>query len=246
MHLISVTNNNEMSQKAATIISTLVTQKPNAVLGLATGGTPEKTYKALVMDHQQNGTSYSKIHTVNLDEYVGINPQDSNSYHSYMYHHFFKYIDIPANQTHLPDGEHASVDYCASYDQLIESLGGVDLQLLGIGRNGHIGFNEPGTPLTIGTHVVKLTPSTRQANARYFTDLSKVPDQAITMGIGTILKSRKIILIASGKDKAEAVRRLLDCSAPDDDFPASALVAHPDVTIIADEQALSLTKLNKE
>lgn len=246
MKIISVSDKNEMSKKAAQIILELIKEKPNAVLGLATGGTPEGTYKELVVDHQKNETSYCQIHTVNLDEYVGINPEDPNSYHSYMESHFFKYIDLPKDQRFLPDGKNTSVEACAHYDNLIESLGGVDLQLLGIGRNGHIGFNEPGTPLTMGTHVVQLTESTRKANARFFGSLSEVPEQAITMGIGTILKSKKIVLIASGEEKAEAMNRMLHFSVPDDCFPASALVQHPDVTVIADEAALSLIKFSKE
>jgi glucosamine-6-phosphate deaminase len=246
MQIIAVKDKNEMSRKAAQIIREVVQNKPDAVLGLATGGTPEGTYKELVADYREHGTSYHKVHTVNLDEYAAIDPKDPNSYHTYMEDHFFKYIDLPENQRHLPNSKDISEQECARYDDLIASLGGVDLQLLGIGRNGHIGFNEPGTPLTIGTHVVKLTDSTRDANARYFGSISEVPERAVTMGIGTILKSKKIIMVVSGEDKADAMSKLVRASVPDSSFPASALVQHPNVTVIADEPALSLIKISKE
>ncbi|MCO7125673.1 glucosamine-6-phosphate deaminase [Sporolactobacillus shoreicorticis] len=246
MQVIAVKDKNEMSRKAAELIIETVRQKPNAVLGLATGGTPEGTYRELVADHRQNGTSYQQVTTVNLDEYAGIDPKDPNSYHAYMASHFFNHVDLPENQSYLPNSFDLSEKESKRYDDLIASLGGVDLQLLGIGRNGHIGFNEPGTPLTIGTHIVQLTDSTRKANARYFGSLSEVPERAVTMGIGTILKSKRILLIASGEEKAEAVSKLVHASRPDSSFPASALTAHPDVTVIADEPALSLISLNKD
>lgn len=241
MKLIAVKNKEELGIRAAAIISGLVRRKPDAVLGLATGGTPVETYRRLVEDHQANRTSYKKIRAINLDEYVGLSTSDPNSYHAYMEQHLFRYIDLPAVQHHIPDGN-ASVleEACRDYDQLIDQLGGIDLQLLGIGRNGHIGFNEPGTSLTIGTHIVNLTESTRAANARYFASSDDVPEQAITMGIGTIMKSRQILLIASGKSKAEAMHHLFMLHEPENDFPASALIAHPSVTIIADTEALSL------
>ncbi|BBN98780.1 glucosamine-6-phosphate deaminase [Sporolactobacillus terrae] len=246
MKIISVKDNQEMSTKAAEIIRKLVVSKPDAVLGLATGGTPEGTYQELVNDHQANGTSYQSIHTVNLDEYAGIDPQDPNSYNSYMKQHFFDHVDIPDGRYFLPNGLDTSDEACARYDALIESLGGVDLQLLGIGRNGHIGFNEPGSSLTLGTHVVKLTESTRHANARYFGSIKDVPTEAVTMGIGTILKSRQILLIASGEEKADAVGKLVLASRADSSFPASALTQHKNVIIIADEAALSQTKVSKD
>jgi glucosamine-6-phosphate deaminase len=241
MKLVEVKNKEELGIKAAALISGFVRRKPDAVLGLATGGTPVETYRHLVEDHHANRTSYQKIRTVNLDEYVGLGTANSNSYHSYMEEHLFRFIDLPAAQHHIPDGQASDLDRaCRDYDRLIDQLGGIDLQLLGIGRNGHIGFNEPGSSFSIGTHVVHLTESTRAANARYFSHPEDVPDRAITMGIGTILKSRRVLLIASGKSKAEAMKRLLQSVKPENDFPASALVSHPDVTVIADEEALSL------
>ncbi|MCI1858637.1 MAG: glucosamine-6-phosphate deaminase [Sporolactobacillus sp.] len=240
MKLISCNDKNEMSAEAARIVTTLVRRKSDAVLGLATGGTPEVMYQMLINDHQKNKTSYRHIRTVNLDEYVGLPVADRNSYHAYMNEHLFNHIDLPENQRFLPNGNAASIDEaCRHYDRLIDKLGGIDLQILGIGRNGHIGFNEPGTPFDIGTHVVTLTESTRQANARYFDHIDQVPKQALTMGIGTILKSRTILLLACGASKADAIGRLLHCTKSDPDFPASALVGHPDVTVIADASALS-------
>lgn len=242
MKLVEVKNKEELGIKAAAIISRLVRQKPDAVLGLATGGTPVETYRELVKDHQTKRTSYSNIRTVNLDEYVGLSTSDPNSYHAYMQEHLFRYIDLPAGQHYVPDGQASQLGAaCRDYDQLINRLGGIDLQLLGIGRNGHIGFNEPGSSFKIGTHIVNLTESTRAANARYFARPEDVPEQAVTMGIGTILKSRQILLIVSGKNKADAMKRLLQYRRPENEFPASALISHLDVTVIADAEALSLT-----
>ncbi|MDD9149542.1 glucosamine-6-phosphate deaminase [Sporolactobacillus sp. CQH2019] len=241
MKIVSAANKEEMSRKAAQIIVDLIHVKPSAILGLATGSTPEGTYRFLADDRRKKGTDYQKVRTVNLDEYAGLKPEDPNSYHAYMEGHFFRYVNIPSDQHFLPNGTADSLDEgCKAYDRLIERMGGVDLQLLGIGRNGHIGFNEPGTPFDAGTHVVKLTESTRQANARFFGSIQEVPEKAITMGIGTILKSKAILLLASGPSKAEAIAKLLSATAPDTDFPASALLRHPNVTVIADTDAMSL------
>ncbi|GGL62333.1 glucosamine-6-phosphate deaminase [Sporolactobacillus putidus] len=243
MKILTVADQEEMSRRAAEMIIDLVRLKPSAVLGLATGGTPEGTYRLLALDHRKNGTDYREVRTVNLDEYAGLKPEDPNSYHTYMETHFFQYVNIPSEQHFLPDGTAASLnEECEDYDRLIDNLGGVDLQLLGIGRNGHIGFNEPGTAFNAGTHVVKLSESTRQANARFFGSVQEVPERAITMGIGTILKSRAILLLVSGPSKAEAMSRLLAGSEPDSNFPASALISHPNVTVIADAAAISAAK----
>ncbi|RYM05671.1 glucosamine-6-phosphate deaminase [Sporolactobacillus sp. THM7-7] len=243
MKTISVSNEKEMSRKAAEIIIALIRENPNAVLGLATGGTPEGTYRALALDHQKNKTTYRSVRTVNLDEYVGLDANDPNSYHAYMEEHLFRHIDIPQDQHFLPNGSAESLEAeCRRYDRMIERLGGIDLQLLGIGENGHIGFNEPGTPFQTATHVVTLTESTRRANARYFENIDEVPAQAITMGISTILKSKAILLLASGEKKADAVRRLLT-ETQNTDFPASSLIAHPNVTVIADREAMSRVHL---
>ncbi|MFC7393401.1 glucosamine-6-phosphate deaminase [Scopulibacillus cellulosilyticus] len=241
MNIIPAENYNDLSQKAAKFIIEFVQSKPDAVLGLATGGTPEGTYKYMVEDFNHNKTSYQNVRTVNLDEYVGLPVENPNSYHAYMYNHLFKHIDVPEGGCHIPNGMAEDLDAeCKRYDQLISSLGGVDLQLLGIGHNGHIGFNEPGTSFEKRTHTVELTRTTRRANARYFDSLDEVPTHALTMGIKAIMESRQILLIASGKDKAEAMRRLIKEENISEDFPASSLQAHSHVTIIADREALSL------
>lgn len=242
MKIIVVENYDEMSKKAAEILIKKVQEKPNAVLGLATGSTPVGLYKELIEDHQQNGTSYKDIHTVNLDEYIGLPQEDKNSYFTFMYEHLFKYLEIPKEHTHIPSGD--TEDYakeCKRYEEIIESLGQVDLQILGIGSNGHIGFNEPGTPFTGDTHIIDLKESTRQANARFFESIDKVPTQAITMGIGTIMKSKEILLLASGKAKAEAIHGMIHGEMTEE-LPASILQSHPHVTLIVDKDAYSLCK----
>ncbi|KAF0994688.1 glucosamine-6-phosphate deaminase [Geobacillus sp. TFV-3] len=245
LKLLEAADYAEMSRQAARMIIKQVKEKPNAVLGLATGSTVLGTYHELVTDHRQNGTSYRRVRTVNLDEYVGLGPDHPNSYRYYMNQHLFAQLDIPLHQTHVPDGLAADLDEeCSRYERLIDELGGIDLQLLGIGRNGHIGFNEPGTPFSTATHVVELTELTREANARFFPSFDDVPRYAITMGIATILRSRRIVLLASGEEKAEAIARLLE-GVVTPDLPASALHLHPDVTIIADREALSLIPKEK-
>jgi len=189
MRVVKVANYEEMSQKAADCIIRQVKEKPDSVLGLATGGTVTGTYQLLAKDHQKNGTSYRQILTVNLDEYIGISSEHEQSYHFYMKKRLFDHIQIPPENTYLPDGQAEDLEEeCKRYDERIESLGGIDLQLLGIGVNGHIGFNEPGTPFDSKTHIVELSESTRKANARFFNTLEEVPKKAITMGIETIMK----------------------------------------------------------
>jgi glucosamine-6-phosphate deaminase len=241
MKIIQAKDYRDLGQKASTIIINLVRQNPRAVLGLATGSTPKTTYKDLINDHHNNGTTYCDIQTVNLDEYVGLAKNDPNSYHYFMDEQLFRHIDIQSENTFIPNGSAADIEKeCSRYDQLIKSIGGVDLQLLGIGRNGHIGFNEPGTSFDEKTHVVKLAEDTRIANARFFNDdIDAVPKQAITMGIQNILESKSILLLASGKGKAKALARLLNDRDVSESFPASSLHLHPNVTLIADEEALS-------
>ncbi|CAM3252297.1 glucosamine-6-phosphate deaminase [Sporolactobacillus spathodeae] len=244
MKLICVKDAAEMSAYAAKQIGDAVRRNPKLVLGLATGGTPKETYRLLVEEYNKKAISFRNVRTVNLDEYVGLSSADPNSYRMYMKQNLFDKIDISFDNCHLPDGIASSPsDACVRYDRMINELNGIDLQLLGIGRNGHIGFNEPGTPFDAGTHLVKLSESTRKANARYFHSEEEVPKQAITMGIGTILKSRAILLIVSGSSKADAMGRLLSLNGPDPAFPASALLMHPDVTVIADREALSKSKI---
>ena len=236
----------ELSLKAAQMVIKVVNDNPKAVLGLATGGTPKGTYEKLIKDHKENHTDYSNIQTVNLDEYLGIDPDDANSYRTFMKQHLFNEINIQEKNTHIPNGQVDNYENeCQRYDHLIQDIGGIDIQLLGIGQNGHIGFNEPGTPFSETTHIVNLTHDTRKANARFFKDIKDVPSQAITLGIKNILESRLILLLASGENKAKAMARLLNGRDISESFPASALHLHEHVVVIADEAALSLVDKQK-
>ena len=239
MRVIQVNDYAEMSQKAAEMISEQVRKKPDSVLGLATGETMLGTYAALVNEHQQHNTSYRDVRTFNLDEYIGLDATHPNSYRYYMNERLFRFLDIPLAQTYIPNGCAPLLEEeCARYERLIEQCGGIDLQLLGIGQNGHIGFNEPNTSFASTTHVVQLSESTRKANARFFPSADAVPTHAITMGIATIMKSKQIILLVSGKRKAWAVSHLLEGEITPA-VPASILKAHPNVIVIADTEALS-------
>ncbi|WP_163538775.1 glucosamine-6-phosphate deaminase [Gracilibacillus sp. YIM 98692] len=239
MNIIHTKDYNNMSRKAAQYLLDKIKHKPDMTLGLATGGTPVKFYDYLVRDHQQQDTSYKNITTFNLDEYIGLDPKDTNSYHYYMNKHLFQQIDIPQEQTFIPNGLADNLlEECRQYEQTIDHHGGMDLQILGLGGNGHIGFNEPGTSFNQETHIVELAESTRQANARFFQDLNKVPTQAITMGIASIMKSKEILLLVSGEQKKEALHLLINGEVSTE-FPASILKKHPHVTIIADEKALA-------
>ncbi len=239
MNIIQVKNYSEMSAKAADMLISKLHENSNINLGLATGGTPKGLYDRLIQDHNEHGTSYKHVTSFNLDEYVGMKPQDPNSYHYYMADALFDHIDIDVSNTHVPNGlaDHPEEE-CRRYDAMIQDHGGIDLQILGIGQNGHIGFNEPGTSFNSPTHIVTLEESTRKANARYFNSLDEVPTQAITMGIESIMKSKEILLLISGEAKAEAMYQLLNGEITED-FPASILKKHPCVTIIADQEALS-------
>jgi glucosamine-6-phosphate deaminase len=241
--VIEVKDYQEMSMVSGEFIIVKVKNQPSITLGLATGGTPKGTYQYLIKDHQENGTSYQKVTTFNLDEYIGIKSSHPNSYRYYMNNCFFNHININISQTNIPNGAaNNQHDECLRYEQLIETHGGIDLQILGIGSNGHIGFNEPGTKFDTQTHIVNLTDSTRKANARYFNAFNEVPKQAITMGISTILKSREILLLVSGESKKEAMKQLL-CDGISESFPASILQCHPHVTIIADAKSLTKAKI---
>lgn len=240
MKLIKVADYNEMSQIAADYIIVKLHGNPQLRLGMATGNTPKGLYKELVSDHQMNGTSYKHVQTFNLDEYIGLSPNDRQSYRYYMDTRLFDHIDIDKKNTHLPkgDAEDAFAE-AESYEKLIQESGKVDLQILGLGRNGHIGFNEPGTSFSSPTHVVELTLATRTDNAKFFGSLDLVPKQAITMGISTIMESEEILLLVSGEEKSTALRRLL-LGGIEEAFPVSVLKTHQNATIIADEAALSL------
>ncbi|MCL6572434.1 MAG: glucosamine-6-phosphate deaminase [Bacillus sp. (in: Bacteria)] len=239
MKIIEVNDYQQMSKKAAEYIIEKVSTIPNIKLGLATGGTPIGTYKNLVADHQQNGTSYELVTVFNLDEYIGLSSENEKSYRYYMNDLLFNHIDINNANTHVPHGDIEDVQKeCTRYEQLMAKHGGIDLQILGIGANGHIGFNEPGTSFNSKTHIVNLAPSTIEANARYFDEVEDVPTKAITMGISTIMKSKEILLLISGKTKKGALSNLLNGHV-DERFPASVLKSHPNVTIIADKAAVA-------
>lgn len=238
MNLIRVASYEEMSIKAGSLIVEKVRSNPEMILGLATGSTPLGLYKYLIKDHNDNGTTYKNIKTANLDEYIGIPANNHNSYHAFMMKNFFNHIDIDKDHTLIPNGGADDLEEeCTRYEKKISALGGIDLQILGIGENGHIGFNEPGTSFQSRTHIVTLAENTRQANARFFNSMHEVPKQAITMGISTIMDSREIFLLASGDRKAEAIKRLVTGDVSEE-FPASVLKQHQNVTILADDAAL--------
>lgn len=242
MKIIKVADYEEMSDRAAEIIINRILYNPQITLGLATGSTPLGVYKRMIDDHRKNGTSYKGVHTINLDEYIGLDKDDPNSYYYFMKENLFDHIDIPLSQCHIPNGTAQDLkEECERFEQLIQSVGGIDFQLLGIGPNGHIGFNEPGTPFQSRTHIVPLTEETRQANSRFFNSIDEVPKMAITMGIETILQSKEIMLLASGKSKAEAMKNLIHGEIHKS-IPGSALKRHKNVTIIADEEALQFVE----
>jgi len=243
MKIIEVKDYQQMSNKAAEYIIKKVIQNPSIKLGLATGGTPIGTYKCLIDDHNKNGTTYQKVTTFNLDEYIGLSGENKNSYRYFMNNQLFDNIDINKAKTNIPSGIAADFqEECHRYEDLINQHGGIDLQILGIGSNGHIGFNEPGTSFASKTHIVELASSTIQANARFFNKIEEVPTKAITMGISTIMKSKEILLLVSGEKKREALFRLLNGEI-NESFPASVLKNHPCVTIIADKAAITDLKV---
>ena len=234
MKVIKVKNYDEVSAEAFKVMKEVVANKPEAVLGLATGSSPIGLYENMIKDHKENGTSYAKCQSFNLDEYVGIDRNHSQSYWTFMHENLFHGIDLPEDKIHVPYGN-TKAD-CEGYEKAMENVS-VDIQVLGIGGNGHIGFNEPGTPFTEETHIVDLTEKTRSDNARFFeNDINKVPTQAITMGIATIMKAKKILLVASGANKADAVAAMVN-GPVDPACPASVLQNHPDVVVIGDEEA---------
>lgn len=240
MKIIITKNYDDMSQKAANIISAQIITKPNCVLGLATGSTPIGTYKVLVDRYNNGDLDFSTVSTVNLDEYRGLTHDNDQSYYYFMMNNLFKHVNIDLNRTHVPDGTIEDADKaCADYEEIVKSYGGVDLQLLGLGHNGHIGFNEPASEFPKATHCVDLQESTIKANARFFASIDDVPTQAYTMGIGTIMNAKKVLLVASGKDKAEIVKKAFFGPVVPQ-VPASILQFHQDVTIVIDEDAASL------
>ena len=240
MKIIRAKDYKDMSRKAANIISAQVIMKPNCVLGLATGGTPVGAYAQLVEWYNKGDLDFSEVTTVNLDEYRGLPKEHPESYWSFMHKNLFDHVNIRPEAIHLPDGTNPdAVDACAKYNDIIHSVGGIDLQLLGLGPNGHIGFNEPGEAFELETHCVNLTPATIEANKRFFDgNADLVPKQAYTMGIKTIMQARKVLVVANGLAKAKAVKAVV--SGPvTPECPGSILQMHPDFILVGDEEALS-------
>ena len=239
MRLYRAKDYNDLSRKAANIISAQVIMKPDCVLGLATGSSPLGTYRQLIEWYKKGDLDFSEVKSVNLDEYKGLPKDNDQSYYYFMHQNFFKDININPENTHIPNGmEPDSEKECSRYNQVISDLGGIDLQLLGLGHNGHIGFNEPDTAFAKMTHCVDLAPSTIEANKRFFASADDVPRQAYTMGIKTIMQARKILLIVSGEDKAQILYDVLNGPITPH-VPASILQLHSDVTVVADEAAQS-------
>lgn len=239
MRIYQTKNYDEMSRKAANIISAQMILKPNSVLGLATGSTPIGTYKQLIDWYKKGDLDFSEIRSVNLDEYKGLDASNPESYAYFMHHNLFDHVNIKPENTFIPDGTIEDADQaCEQYNAIIHKLGEVDLQLLGLGQNGHIGFNEPSDAFAKETHCVDLTESTIQANSRFFDSITEVPTQAYTMGIKTIIEAKHILLVANGENKADALyHSLFGPITPQ--VPASVLQLHDNVSIVADEAALS-------
>lgn len=239
MKVIITENYEEMSQKAAEILIDIVKKNPNAILGLATGSSPIGTYKNMIKDHKENGTSYKNVSTVNLDEYVGLTADHDQSYAYFMRDNLFDHIDIDQNNTNLPCGSAPNAQAeCDRYNALLETKK-QDVQVLGLGSNGHIGFNEPSTPFDSVTHLVDLTENTIKDNSRLFNSIDEVPRQALSMGIKNIMQAKSIVMVVSGKNKAQAVKGMVKGEITPE-LPASVLQLHPFVTVICDKDAASL------
>ena len=237
MRLIITEHYNDMCRKAASIMASQITLKPDSVLGLATGSTPIGIYEQLTAWNQDGELDFSQITTVNLDEYYGLAPDDEQSYHYFMAEHLFSKVNLPKGRQFLPDGKNLDADReCERYQDLISLLGGIDMQLLGLGHNGHIGFNEPSDAFVKDVHLVDLAEKTIEANKRFFDRVEDVPRKAYTMGIGTIFQAKKILLVVSGAEKAGILRQVMyGPICPQ--VPGSILQLHSDVTVVADRKA---------
>lgn len=239
MRIYKTKDYDEMSRVAANIISAQVILKPESILGLATGSSPIGVYDQLVEWYKKGDLDFSRVTTVNLDEYKGLPKENEQNYYYFMHEYLFDKVNINVENTYLPDGMNMDSEAeAARYEEVLASVGQVDLQLLGMGHNGHIGFNEPGDVFAKATHCVDLKESTIEANKRFFESADDVPRQAYSMGIGTILKSKKLLVVVSGEGKAEALKNSI-CGPVTPQVPGSILQFHPDVTIVADEAALS-------
>jgi len=234
---IIIDTTEKVAELAAQKYVELLSEKPNAVIGCATGSTPLGLYAELIRLNKKGDISFKDVTSFNLDEYVGLDGSHDQSYRYFMNHNLFEHIDIDMSRTFVPSG--IDIEAAADYDEAIKAAGGIDLQLLGIGNNGHIGFNEPGTPFGSITHKVELTESTREANKRFFASIDEVPTHAVTMGIKTVMNARKVILIALGEAKAPIIRETIKGDVTPE-VPASVLQLHPDVEIYLDHAAASL------
>lgn len=225
------------SRAAADLVASLITRKPDAVLGLATGSTPVGLYRELVARHQADKLDFSRVSTFNLDEYAGLPREHEQSYYRFMQENLFEHVNIPASQTHIPDGQVDDIPaHCVEYEQAIQDAGGIDLQILGIGANGHVGFNEPTSSLVSRTRIKSLTKHTIEENARFFGGADEVPRHVITMGVGTIMESRQVLLLAFGEKKARAIADMVE--GPITAYvPASILQMHAKTTVILDEES---------
>lgn len=238
MQIIVEKDYKSMSKVVGKILIDAIKENPEIVLGLATGSTPMGMYEEMIKAHKENNLDFSKVKSFNLDEYVGLAGDNPQSYEYFMKKNFFNHINIKKENTFVPDGKARNLEkHCQEYDEMIENAGGIDIQILGVGENGHIAFNEPDHYLFTGTSVVSLTKETVKVNSRFFGEDERVPDTAITMGMGGILKARKIILLANGTRKKHVIKRLLNENKVSTMFPASFLLLHPEVTIIVDELA---------
>jgi glucosamine-6-phosphate deaminase len=243
MEIIILPTAAEASEVAARLVARQVREKPSSVLGLATGSTPCKLYQLLARMHREDGLDFSKATTFNLDEYVNLDPTHPASYHQFMEENFFSHVNLVRKNVHIPDGMVADVPaHCAEYERAIRKAGGIDLQILGLGSDGHLGFNEPGSSLASRTRIKTLTERTRSDNARFFTGAQEVPHHVITMGLGTIMESRMCLLLAFGKAKAEAVAASVEGPVTAS-VPGSLLQFHPQAKVLLDaESASSLTR----
>ena len=245
MQICKVKNYQELSRKAANLIAAQIILKPDSILGLATGSSPVGTDEHLVEMYENGDLDFSQVTTVNLDEYKGLAGSDEQSYRYFMQKNLFDHVDIKAENTHVPNGLAGDPEKeGAGYDHMIRALGGIDLQLLGLGHNGHIGFNEPADCYPVGTHLVDLAASTIEANKRFFASEADVPRQALTMGIGTIMNARSILLVVNGAAKADIVRAAFQGPVVPQ-VPASVLQLHPNVVLVGDRGALSKLDLEK-
>ena len=232
-------NYDEVSKEAANMVADLIRRKPNCVLGFATGGTPLGLYKELIRMHREEGLDFSKVTTFNLDEYVSLPPEHPQSYHYFMWENLFKYVNVDPRYVHIPQGMAKDIEeFCEWYEERIEYYDGIDLQILGIGANGHIAFNEPGSSLGSRTRIKTLQKETRWDNKRFFESHEQVPNQAITMGVGTIMDSKTLLLLASGKSKADAIKATVEGPITAL-YPATIVQMHRKAFIICDEGAAS-------